>query len=257
MSVLYEQIKDDLLLKIKDGTYAEGETFPSEVDLAKSYGVSRPTIRQALQILADEGYLDRRKRRGTVVISTSASVKDGRAVPSEFDAGTANGVWNLEDQTFLKDGNVRTLPVMVSEGAADEEVASALGVCPGEQVFKVVRLRYVGEEPDVFSESYVLACAYPGLIDGVDFSEVRLHERMQQVGRPLKSITRRIDVAKADAATAVLLNLPVGDPVFILSSLGRDVDGLAVEYSLSAYRGSTNCFEFRVTGPDSGSGEQF
>lgn len=256
MSVLYEQIKDDLLLKIKDGTYAEGETIPSETDLAVSYGVSRPTIRQALQILTDEGYIDRRKRRGTVVISTSGSVEDGVG-PFDFNVKITSGVPNLENQTFSRGENVRTLPIMVMEEAADEEVASALEVNPGEQVYKLVRLRYVAEEPDVFSESYVLARAYPGLIDGVDFSRVRLFERMQQIGKPLESVTRRLDVAKADAATATLLNVPIGDPLFILRSLGRDLDGLAVEYSLSAYRGRTNSFEFRVTGSGFGPDDRF
>ena len=57
MATLYSSIKDDLLAKIKDGTYKEGDIIPPEVELAKSYGVSRPTIRQALQILANDGYI--------------------------------------------------------------------------------------------------------------------------------------------------------------------------------------------------------
>ncbi len=61
---LYEDISNDLLAKIKDGTYQEGQRIPSEKDLAQDYGVSRPTVRQALQLLVDDGYLDRRRRRG-------------------------------------------------------------------------------------------------------------------------------------------------------------------------------------------------
>lgn len=64
---LYVAIKDDLLAKIEDGTYGVGDTIPSEVDLAAAYGVSRPTVRQALQVLCDGGYLERRRRRGTIV----------------------------------------------------------------------------------------------------------------------------------------------------------------------------------------------
>ena len=61
---LYEDISNDLLAKIKDGTYQEGQRIPSEQELAQAYGVSRPTVRQALQPLVDDGYLDRRRRRG-------------------------------------------------------------------------------------------------------------------------------------------------------------------------------------------------
>ena len=73
MATLYSSIKDDLLAKIKEGTYKEGDVIPPEVELAKSYGVSRPTIRQALQILANDGYVEKRKRRGTIVTKPKVS----------------------------------------------------------------------------------------------------------------------------------------------------------------------------------------
>ena len=73
MATLYSSIKDDLLAKIKDGTYKGGDIIPPEVELAKSYGVSRPTIRQALQILANDGYIEKRKRRGTIVTKPKVS----------------------------------------------------------------------------------------------------------------------------------------------------------------------------------------
>lgn len=50
---LYKNIKEDLLNKIKHGHFSNGETIPSENELAQMYSVSRPTIRQALQILSD------------------------------------------------------------------------------------------------------------------------------------------------------------------------------------------------------------
>ena len=61
MSTLYLQIKDDLLKKIKSGEYKQNETIPTELDLAKQYQVSRPTIRHAIQLLVDLGYLEKRK----------------------------------------------------------------------------------------------------------------------------------------------------------------------------------------------------
>ena len=64
---LYDNIKEDILDKIKNGTYPIGETIPSELELAESYGVSRATVRQALQILAADGYVEKRRRRGTIV----------------------------------------------------------------------------------------------------------------------------------------------------------------------------------------------
>ena len=83
---LYDTIKEDLLSKIKDGTYREGETIPSEMELAKEYGVSRPTIRQAVQILASDGYLEKRRRRGTVVTRPKVSQSFTMSISSFEDA---------------------------------------------------------------------------------------------------------------------------------------------------------------------------
>ena len=58
MTTLYDKVREDLLEKIRTGAYPEGETIPSEPELAQIYGVSRATIRQALQILSDDGYVE-------------------------------------------------------------------------------------------------------------------------------------------------------------------------------------------------------
>lgn len=59
---LYKKIEQDLLDKIEDGTYAENELIPTELELAEEYQVSRPTVRQAVQTLVDAGYLEKRKK---------------------------------------------------------------------------------------------------------------------------------------------------------------------------------------------------
>ena len=63
----YLDIKKDLLDKILSGVYQQGSIIPNEYELAEIYNVSRPTIRKAVQILVDEGYLEKRKKRGTIV----------------------------------------------------------------------------------------------------------------------------------------------------------------------------------------------
>lgn len=246
MATLYTQIKEDLLAKIDEGVYAEGDVIPSEVDLAKDYGVSRPTVRQALRILESEGYIDRRKRRGTVVASRLPHEQDKSLPLPAFGRPSRPGVQSFEDEIAASGKEVSTMPILVKHEIATAEVASALNIEPGAPVAKVVRLRYVDGTPNVFMESYVPEEILPGFIDGVDFSRTRLYERMRELGHAVCVVSRRIDVMCADYSLSMLLDIAVGEPLFLLRTIGKDKDGTVVEYSISNYRGNSNSFEFTV-----------
>ena len=65
---LYRQVMDDLKGEIARGVYASGSRIPSEIELAKSYGVGRVTVRRAIEELSRAGYLNRQQGRGTFVL---------------------------------------------------------------------------------------------------------------------------------------------------------------------------------------------
>ncbi len=64
---LYQQVMDDLKGEIARGVYASGSRIPSEMELAKCYGVGRITVRRAVEELSRAGYLNRQQGRGTFV----------------------------------------------------------------------------------------------------------------------------------------------------------------------------------------------
>jgi GntR family transcriptional regulator len=64
---LYYQLENVLREKITSGNFEAGDRIPTELELIEEYGVSRITVRQALQALAEEGLIERKQGRGTVV----------------------------------------------------------------------------------------------------------------------------------------------------------------------------------------------
>ena len=230
---LYDQIKDDLLAKIKDGTYPEGQTIPSEVELADMYGVSRPTIRQALQILVSDGYLEKRRRRGTVVTSPKVSQSFTMSISS------------FEDAMRLAGRMPKTNVLVFKREHAGAEVARRLELAPGQEVYKLVRLRYADDLPNVFVESYIPCNRYPGL-DAYDFNVASLYAAMDSCGSPVMTARRRLEVIRADGTTSALLDVEVGDPLLLFHTVARDASGAAVEYSVATYRGESNSFEIDV-----------
>lgn len=231
---LYDQIKDDLLSKIKDGTYPEGQTIPSELELAEMYGVSRPTIRQALQILVSDGYLEKRRRRGTVVTKPKVSQSFTMSISS------------FEDAMRLAGRLPKTKVLVFKRERANAEVEKRLELTRGQDVFKLVRLRYADNLPNVFVESYIPCTLYPGL-DSFDFNESSLYAAMDTCGNPVMTARRRLEVIKADGAAAALLDVEAGDPLLLFHTVARDANGTAVEYSVATYRGESNSFELNVS----------
>ena len=231
---LYDKIREDLLSKIKDGTYPEGQTIPSELELAQIYGVSRPTVRQALQLLADDGYLEKRRRRGTVV--TKPKVRQSFTM----------SISSFEDAMRLAGRLPKTKVLMFKRERANIEVEKRLELASEKDVFKLVRLRYADSLPNVFVESYIPCELYPGL-DSFDFNESSLYAAMDACGNPVMTAQRRLEAIKADGAAAALLDVEPGDPLLLFHTVARDAGGTAVEYSVATYRGESNSFELNVS----------
>lgn len=231
---LYDRIKDDLLAKIKDGTYPEGQTIPSELELADLYGVSRPTIRQALQILVSDGYLEKRRKRGTVVTK-----------PKVNQSFTMD-IRSFEDAMRLAGRMPKTNVLVFKRERARGDIADRLELPKGAEVFKLVRLRYADELPNVFVESYIPCNAYPGL-DSFDFNETSLYNAMDTCGKPVMTARRKLEVIKADGPTSALLDVEADDPLILFHTVARDGDGRPAEYSIATYRGESNSFELNVS----------
>ncbi len=71
---LYHQICEQLQSRIREGVYPPGQMIPSETVLAKSYGVGRPTVRQAMDILVQKGLIQRKRGAGTFVKEPSPQI---------------------------------------------------------------------------------------------------------------------------------------------------------------------------------------
>lgn len=78
--LLYQNIAQKIKNDILDGTYPVGSLLPTEVQLEAIFGVSKITVRQAVQILSDEGYVEKRSGKGTKVISNRLFNKLSKAV---------------------------------------------------------------------------------------------------------------------------------------------------------------------------------
>ena len=234
MSTLYLQIKDDLLKKIKSGEYKQNETIPTELDLAKQYQVSRPTIRHAIQLLVDLGYLEKRKKRGTIVCNQKIEQDFTRFIAS-FDS-----------QMHQKGLSTQTKVLLFKQEIANDEVKKVLDLTENNLVYKLVRLRYIDNKPNVLVTTYIPYQPFSSF-SKIDFSNTSLYDSFKKLGRPIHKVTRLLEVISSDETTDDLLNINKNSPVFYFHSYGKDKDDKTIEYSISKYRGDINSFLFDIS----------
>lgn len=234
MEALYKAIKDELVKLIKSNVYQEGEEIPSDEELAKTYGVSRPTVRRAIQELVDEGYLERRPYHGTIVC------------PSKIEQAYTSVLRSFNDEMLQNDHVPKTRVINARLDRASKRVAGQLEIEDGARVFKLVRLRYADGHPNVIVQTYVPLDVYPGIAK-VDFRSKSLYAFFEDCGKPVVVANRRLEIDLADPNMAALLDIPQGDPVYRFSTTARIESGRIVEYSLATYRGRSNVFAFETT----------
>ncbi len=223
------QIEQDLRAKIQDGTYPPHTLIPREVDLMATYQVSRPTVRQAIQTLVEQGLLEKRKRRGTMVKQAKIAQAFTQVIEG-YNAEMADK--GLQPQTKV---------LLFQTEAATDEVATNLQLATGDSVYKLVRLRYANGQPVVLLTSYLPTKSLTKLAM-VDFTQVSLYDTLAQHHLAVDRVRRRLDVLTADETTADLLNVTQGDPLFYFHTQGFTSQDVPVEYSIAKYRGDVNYF---------------
>lgn len=228
---LYFQVAQQLEEAIRTGELAPGQRLENEVDLADRFGLSRPTVRQAIQELVRKGMLVRKRGVGTQVVQGQGGSDVTRPV----------ALSSLYDDLARAGRSPRTEVLAHGMEPADAQVATALGVREGSDVVRIERLRSVGDEP------LALMCNWLPLglasYTSADLAEHGLYELLRRSGVHMRIATQRIGARAATTAEAKLLHERRGAPLLTMERTAYDDSGRAVEFGAHAYRAQTYSFE--------------
>ncbi|MER7809607.1 GntR family transcriptional regulator [Streptomyces sp900116325] len=227
---LYYQLSQQLEAAIEQGRLAPGSLLGNEIDLAARLGLSRPTVRQAIQSLVDKGLMVRRRGVGTQVVHSQ--VKRPLELSSLYDDLEAAG----------QRPATRVLCNRIEPATA--RIAAALGVPEGADVHLVERLRSAHDEPMALLRNHVPA----GLVDlGTERLEATgLYRIMRAAGITLHSARQNVGARLATAEEAAQLAEPEGAPLLTMERTTYDDTGRAVEFASHVYRASRYAFDFQL-----------
>lgn len=227
---LYFQIATRIESVILDGTLPPGSRLENEVALGERLGLSRPTIRRAIQDLVDKGLLVRRRGIGTQVVHGQVTRKV--ELTSLFEDLAR------ENRT----PSTRLLELEIID--ADPRAAEQLGVSSGSPVLHLKRVRLADGVPLAILENY-LPEDFIGLTSA-DLLEHGLYQVLRGRGVTIRVARQNIGARRATATESELLEIDRHDPVLTMDRIAYDNSGRAVEFGHHAYRPDLYSFEITL-----------
>lgn len=227
---LYFQLSSQLQDLIDSGRLSAGDPIENEVALAQRLGLSRPTVRRAIQELVAKGLLVRRRGVGTQVAH--------RMVHRRAE------LTSLHDD-LARDGRApRTTVLELRESVQDVQVTSALALEPGTPLLYLERLRLAGDEPLAMMRNWLP----PRFADitGEDLERNGLYTLLRARGGHPQVARQQIGARTASPREARLLHTRRSAPVLTMSRRAFDGAGAALELGSHCYRSDSYSIEVMV-----------
>jgi GntR family transcriptional regulator len=200
---------------------APGDPLPTEAELCEQFSVSRMTVRQALQSLANAGLVDRRRGQGTFVASRPMHRRPGQFLSFTEEMarrGLTAGSMLLSSET------ARPTPQEVED----------MDLAPGEQVLRIVRVRRANNVPIALEHAALAESLVPGL-EAADLEGGSMHQALIEHGiiatRAVGSISARL----ARSSETELLDLPPNAALLVEVRILFDQKGRVFERTETRY----------------------
>ena len=234
----FEKVAQSLVERIQQGIYSNMQRLPSEYQRADEYGVSRLTVRKAIERLVTAKILVKDPGKETYIMSTNSSnkVESGRMGLQSFTE--AAETYGKQSQTQVLDYQPLIQP--------DQRVEEKLNLRnnPQPEVDELVRRRFWNDDPMTI-EDIVILHKYVANHQKNDFK----HSLFQILAETVEIAysNQEIEAIKVDEKLAKLLHVQEGDPILCVHSLTYTADGQPIFYDTSYYRADKYTFKTTLT----------
>lgn len=227
------RMRDDILALVKAEGLRPGDRIPTEAELKARFGGSRPTIREALKLLEQDGVVDVEHGRGRFL--TAAGTLHVQRPITRFESITEMGgaVGYAYENRVLS----------VSEQVPERSVAAALGLEPGDTAIRLERLRLHEGEPVIYGLAWVRRGLVPQRLYEVDWSGSLL-DLLEGFGNRPRMSTARVRAAPLPREVAERHDLGGFGPALVIEETAYTQAGLPAVRAADYHKGSHFAFDF-------------
>lgn len=229
---IFETIYKDLKEKIEAQQYTYQELLPSENTMVEIYGCSRNTIRRAVRLLADSGYVQSMHGKGVRVIYQ----------PVDQASFTIGGIESFKESAARNHRNATTKAVLFTELLADERISKKTGFLKGSELYYIQRVRYLDKKALILDVNMFLKSAVPGLTK--EIAEHSVYDYIEQeLGMQIVTSKRKMTVEHSTQIDEKYMELGDYHCLAVITSQTFNSDGVMFEYTQSRHRPDYFCFQ--------------
>ncbi|MFZ2756235.1 MAG: GntR family transcriptional regulator [Atopobiaceae bacterium] len=229
----YESIAQDIEAKIVSGELRPNDRLPIMSELCERYGVSKITVKKAMDILVSRGLVIKRRGSGSFVKDVSASQIDvSRQDIAKQLAGFSGEYSNVEVSSIVNDFSVVTPP---------DDVAAQLRIGPNDFAYHICRTRLADGVPQVVEYNYMPINVIPGLT--IEHVQSSVYDYVEgDLGLTIASAHRAIRAVMPTKQERLWLQVPPSMPLLEVKQVAYLSDGRIFEYSVMRHVGDRYVF---------------
>lgn len=221
----YVAVREHLLTRIQ--SMEPGSRLPAEPALCEEYGVSRITLRHAVDGLISDGYLVREQGRGTFVVEPQFRMR--------YRERFADAVTGFHAQQTGDGFSVSTRVIELAEFSAGEPTASQLAINAADRVARLTRVRSVNGNLHHLAITDMPLTRFPGILD-VDFTDASLFAYLTGThGVELMRNDVLVSIQSANEFVADQLGVAIGERLLAVASTVFDADDRAISYGMAYF----------------------
>lgn len=221
----YKDIADDIRNAIMNGKYSVNEQLPLEKEMCSKYGVSRITIKKAVDELVNQGLVIKRRGSGTFVKGVDESSVQELSMAKQFSGFTDSNKGKKVSSKVIKFEVINPT----------EEIAAKLQITTEDFVYHIIRVRYSDENPMVVEYMYMPISLIPGIKNEVLMNSIYSYIE-KELKLKIKSAHRIIRAILPNEIEQENLNINENFPILEVEQIGFLDNGQPFEYSYSHHR---------------------
>ncbi|MCL2400949.1 MAG: GntR family transcriptional regulator [Defluviitaleaceae bacterium] len=219
----YVQMMNALIKQIQNGTFNQEDQLPSERELCAIYGVSRSTVRQAIQEMENDGYVNTYKGKGTFVASNRLSQE-------------MSGLYSFTEYMKKSGKTISTKLVNFTKIKCDERISQKMKCDVGVDIIRFTRVRYVDQEPVIIVTTNLLQERFPdfkGELLSANSLYTMMSDSYNVIFSKVKETLQSVPARKNESA---LLQLKLNAPCMKIDRYTYENDTI-IEYGVGIARG--------------------